>query len=133
MAGQQAVVIGRSNIVGKPIASLLLLEDATVTLCHSQTQNLHDICKKADILICAIGRAKMIDASYIKPRATVIDVGMNRDEVGHMCGDVDYESVSKIAGYLTPVPGGVGPMTVTMLMKNLIALAKLQHNLINKE
>lgn len=123
------MVVGRSNIVGKPMASLLLLDDATVTLCHSKTQKLHEVCKEADILICAVGKAKMIDASFVKPGAAVIDVGMNHDANGQLCGDVDFESVSQIANYLTPVPGGVGPMTVTMLMKNLIELTKLQHKL----
>jgi methylenetetrahydrofolate dehydrogenase (NADP+)/methenyltetrahydrofolate cyclohydrolase len=126
IAEQKAVVVGRSNIVGKPMASLLLLDDATVTLCHSRTQRLHEVCKEADVLICAVGKAKMIDATYVKPGATVIDVGMNHDQQGNLCGDVDFATVSKVAKYLTPVPGGVGPMTVTMLMKNLIELTKLQ-------
>ncbi|MDR0675221.1 MAG: bifunctional methylenetetrahydrofolate dehydrogenase/methenyltetrahydrofolate cyclohydrolase [Mycoplasmataceae bacterium] len=127
---RKAVVVGRSNIVGKPMASLLLLDDATVTLCHSKTLKLHEVCKEADVLICAVGKAKMIDKTYVKHGATVIDVGMNHDVNGNLCGDVDFESVSKVAKYITPVPGGVGPMTVTMLMKNLIELTKLQHGLI---
>jgi methylenetetrahydrofolate dehydrogenase (NADP+)/methenyltetrahydrofolate cyclohydrolase len=110
------------------MASLLLLDDATVTLCHSKTQRLHEVCKEADILISAIGKAKIIDASYIKPGAAVIDVGMNHDSSGQLCGDIDFDSVSKIAGFLTPVPGGVGPMTVIMLMKNLIELTKIQNH-----
>ncbi|MDR1234469.1 MAG: bifunctional methylenetetrahydrofolate dehydrogenase/methenyltetrahydrofolate cyclohydrolase [Mycoplasmataceae bacterium] len=130
---QKAVVVGRSNIVGKPMASLLLLDDATVTLCHSKTQRLHEVCKEADILICAVGKANMIDSSYVKPGATVIDVGMNHDVNNQLCGDVDFKSVSKIASHITPVPGGVGPMTVTMLMKNLIELTKLQNHLLEKE
>jgi methylenetetrahydrofolate dehydrogenase (NADP+)/methenyltetrahydrofolate cyclohydrolase len=109
-----------------------LLDDATVTLCHSKTQRLHEVCKEADVLICAVGKAKMIDSSYVKHGAAVIDVGMNRDEHGNLCGDVDFESVSKVAGYITPVPGGVGPMTVTMLMKNLVELTNLQYGLIKK-
>jgi methylenetetrahydrofolate dehydrogenase (NADP+)/methenyltetrahydrofolate cyclohydrolase len=120
-------VVGRSNIVGKPMASLLLLDDATVTLCHSKTQRLHEVCKEADILICAVGKAKIIDSSYIKLGAAVIDVGMNHDENGKLCGDVDFNNASKIAGFITPVPGGVGPMTVTMLMKNLVELTKIQN------
>ncbi|MDR2369401.1 MAG: bifunctional methylenetetrahydrofolate dehydrogenase/methenyltetrahydrofolate cyclohydrolase [Mycoplasmataceae bacterium] len=130
---QKAVVVGRSNIVGKPMASLLLLDDATVTLCHSKTQRLHEVCKEADILICAVGKPKIIDDSYIKCGATVIDVGMNHDANGSLCGDVDFESASKVAKYITPVPGGVGPMTVTMLMKNLVELTKLQHGLIEQK
>ncbi|MDR1991855.1 MAG: bifunctional methylenetetrahydrofolate dehydrogenase/methenyltetrahydrofolate cyclohydrolase [Mycoplasmataceae bacterium] len=127
--GQKVVVIGRSNIVGKPMASLLLLDDATVTLCHSKTQRLHEICRGADILISAIGKPKFIDATYVKKGATVIDVGMNRDKDGQLCGDVDFVQVSKIVNYITPVPGGVGPMTVTMLMKNLIELTKIQRSI----
>lgn len=127
------MVVGRSNIVGKPMASLLLLDDATVTLCHSKTQRLHEVCKEADILICAVGKPKIIDDSYIKCGATVIDVGMNHDANGSLCGDVDFESASKVAKYITPVPGGVGPMTVTMLMKNLVELTKLQHGLIEQK
>jgi methylenetetrahydrofolate dehydrogenase (NADP+)/methenyltetrahydrofolate cyclohydrolase len=111
------------------MASLLLLDDATVTLCHSKTQRLHEICRGADILISAIGKPKFIDATYVKKGATVIDVGMNRDKDGQLCGDVDFVQVSKIVNYITPVPGGVGPMTVTMLMKNLIELTKIQRSI----
>lgn len=116
--GKHCVIIGRSNIVGKPMANLMLRENATVTICHSKTVNLKEICKTADILIVAIGRAKMVDASYVKPGAVVIDVGMDRDENGKLCGDVDFESVKDVAGYITPVPGGVGPMTIAMLLYN---------------
>jgi methylenetetrahydrofolate dehydrogenase (NADP+)/methenyltetrahydrofolate cyclohydrolase len=127
--GKETVIIGRSNIVGKPMASLMLLDNATVTLCHSLTKNIREICKKADIVISAIGKAKIIDDTYIKPGAVVIDVGVNRDEHNHICGDVDLDKVKHVAGYLSPVPGGVGPMTVVMLMQNLITLTKLQHRL----
>jgi methylenetetrahydrofolate dehydrogenase (NADP+)/methenyltetrahydrofolate cyclohydrolase len=115
------------------MASLLLLDDATVTLCHSKTQHLHEVCKAADVLICAVGKPRMIDATYVKEGAAVIDVGMNHDNEGKLCGDVNFESVSKVAKYITPVPGGVGPMTVTMLMKNLVELTKLQHGLIKEK
>jgi methylenetetrahydrofolate dehydrogenase (NADP+)/methenyltetrahydrofolate cyclohydrolase len=126
MSGKHAVIVGRSNIVGKPMASLLLLEDATVTICHSRTHDLPNVCKTADILICAIGKANMFDHNYIKPNAIVIDVGMNRDENGHICGDVNFNDVKNLPGSITPVPGGVGPMTITMLMYNLLTLTKLQ-------
>lgn len=122
--GKECVVVGRSNIVGKPMAMLLLHQNGTVTVCHSRTKNLKDVCKRADILIAAIGKAKFFTAEYVKPGAVVIDVGMNRDEAGRLCGDVDFASVSEIAGAITPVPGGVGPMTITMLMKNTIAAAR---------
>lgn len=118
--GKECVIIGRSNIVGKPMAMLLLRENGTVTVCHSHTPDLKAVAKRADILVVAIGKAKMIDADYVKPGATVIDVGMNRDENGKLCGDVDFESVEKIAGAITPVPGGVGPMTIAMLMNNCV-------------
>lgn len=121
--GKNCVIIGRSNIVGKPMAILMLRENATVTVCHSHTENLAEFTAKADILIAAVGRARMIKADMIKPGATVIDVGMNRDEDGKLCGDVDFASVSGKAGAITPVPGGVGPMTVAMLMKNTAAAA----------
>lgn len=118
IVGKHAVVVGRSNIVGKPIAMLLLHADATVTVCHSRTQNLKEICQSADILIAAVGKAKFITANMIKNGATVIDVGINRDENGKLCGDVDFDDVAEKASYITPVPGGCGPMTIAMLMKN---------------
>ena len=114
--GKNAVVIGRSNIVGKPMAMLLLNADATVTICHSRTQNLKEICSNADILVAAIGKAKFVTADMVKQGAVVIDVGMDRDENGKLCGDVDFENVKDKCSYITPVPGGVGPMTITMLM-----------------
>ncbi|NLB15504.1 MAG: bifunctional methylenetetrahydrofolate dehydrogenase/methenyltetrahydrofolate cyclohydrolase FolD [Clostridiales bacterium] len=125
--GKNCVVVGRSNIVGKPMAMLLLKADGTVTICHSKTRNLAEITAKADILIVAIGRAKFITADMVADGAIVIDVGMNRDENNKLCGDVDFDSVSEKASYITPVPGGVGPMTITMLLKNTIKAYKLQH------
>ncbi|MTD29933.1 bifunctional methylenetetrahydrofolate dehydrogenase/methenyltetrahydrofolate cyclohydrolase FolD [Planomicrobium sp. YIM 101495] len=122
--GKHAVVVGRSNIVGKPIGQLLLQKDATVTYCHSKTNDLKSFTKQADILIAAIGKAKMFDESYIKPGAVVIDVGMNRDEQGKLCGDVDFDAVFETASYITPVPGGVGPMTIAMLMENTLLSAE---------
>jgi len=130
VAGKRCVVIGRSNIVGKPMAMLLLHENGTVTVCHSRTQELAAICREADILVAAVGKAKFVTADMVKPGAAVIDVGMNRDENGKLCGDVDYASVEPIAGYITPVPGGVGPMTIAMLMKNTLMAAKLQNALL---
>lgn len=124
ISGKHAVVIGRSNIVGKPVSLLLQRENATVTMCHSRTGNMAEIARQADILVVAIGRANMIDASYVKPGAVVIDVGMNRLENGKLAGDVDFESVKEVSGPITPVPGGVGPMTITMLMKNTLLAAK---------
>ncbi|MGG3510473.1 bifunctional methylenetetrahydrofolate dehydrogenase/methenyltetrahydrofolate cyclohydrolase FolD [Paenibacillus lautus] len=124
IAGKHAVVIGRSNIVGKPVSLLLQRENATVTMCHSRTGNMAEIARQADILVVAIGRANMIDASYVKPGAVVIDVGMNRVENGKLAGDVDFESVKEVSGPITPVPGGVGPMTITMLMQNTLIAAK---------
>jgi methylenetetrahydrofolate dehydrogenase (NADP+)/methenyltetrahydrofolate cyclohydrolase len=124
--GKNCVVIGRSNIVGKPMSMLLLRENGTVTVCHSRTKNLKEICKAADILVVAIGKPKMIDASYVKEGATVIDVGIHRDENNKLCGDVDFESASKVAGAITPVPGGVGPMTIAMLMANCVTSVELQ-------
>lgn len=121
--GKHCVVIGRSNIVGKPMSILLLRENGTVTICHSKTKNIKEICKQADILVVAIGRPKMIDASYVKPGATVIDVGIHRDENNKLCGDVDFDSVEPVAGAITPVPGGVGPMTIAMLMNNCVESA----------
>ncbi|MCI9508624.1 MAG: bifunctional methylenetetrahydrofolate dehydrogenase/methenyltetrahydrofolate cyclohydrolase FolD [Angelakisella sp.] len=124
--GKECVVVGRSNIVGKPMALLMLHENATVTICHSRTRDLGEVTRRADILIVAIGKAKFITKDMVKPGAVVIDVGMNRDENGKLCGDVDFAGVEPVAGYLTPVPGGVGPMTITMLMGNTITAAKLQ-------
>lgn len=124
IAGKHAVVIGRSNIVGKPVSLLLQRENATVTMCHSKTGNMAEVARQADILVVAIGRANMIDASYVKPGAVVIDVGMNRLENGKLAGDVDFESVKAVSGPITPVPGGVGPMTITMLMQNTLIAAK---------
>jgi methylenetetrahydrofolate dehydrogenase (NADP+)/methenyltetrahydrofolate cyclohydrolase len=131
--GKQCVVIGRSNIVGKPMAMLLLHENGTVTICHSKTKNLKEICVQADILVAAVGRAKFVTADMVKPGAVVIDVGMNRDENGNLCGDVDTKEVEKVAGYITPVPGGVGPMTRAMLLKNTLTAAKLQNALLVNE
>lgn len=122
-AGKNAVVLGRSNIVGKPMAMLLLNANATVTVCHSKTCGLREICAAADILVVAIGRAKFVTADMVKEGAVVIDVGMDRDENGKLCGDVDFASVSEKASYLTPVPGGVGPMTITMLLYNTVIAA----------
>ncbi len=127
--GKRCVVIGRSNIVGKPMAMLLLHENGTVTVCHSRTKDLAAICREADILVAAVGRAKFVTADMVKPGAAVIDVGMNRDENGKLCGDVDYDAVEPIAGYITPVPGGVGPMTIAMLMQNTLTAAKQQNGL----
>lgn len=127
IAGKHAVIIGRSNIVGKPVGQLLLNEHATVSYCHSRTKNLKEITQQGDILIVAVGREDMIDASYIKPEAVVIDVGVNRTKEGKLTGDVDFESAKTVASYITPVPKGVGPMTITMLMKNTIKAAK-NHN-----
>ncbi|MCL6458529.1 MAG: bifunctional methylenetetrahydrofolate dehydrogenase/methenyltetrahydrofolate cyclohydrolase FolD [Gorillibacterium sp.] len=124
IAGKHAVVVGRSNIVGKPMALLLLREDATVTICHSKTKNLQEITRQADILIAAVGRAKMITKDHVKPGAIVIDVGMNRDEHGKLCGDVDFADVAQSAGYLSSVPGCVGPMTITMLLRNTLEAAR---------
>ena len=118
LAGRHAVVVGRSNIVGKPIAKLLLDENCTVTIAHSRTADLAQICREADILVVAVGRSRLITGEMIKPGATVIDVGINRTEDGKLVGDVDFESASKVAGAITPVPGGVGPMTIAMLMRN---------------
>ena len=128
VAGKECVVVGRSNIVGKPQAMLLLAESGTVTVCHSKTRDLREVCKRADILVAAVGKAKMITADMVKEGAVVIDVGINRMEDKKLCGDVDYDSVSQVAGYITPVPGGVGPMTIAMLMKNTLKAFKLQNN-----
>lgn len=123
-AGKNCVVVGRSNIVGKPMAMLLLHQHGTVTICHSRTADLPSVTRRADILVVAVGRAKFVTADMVKPGAVVIDVGMNRDENGKLCGDVDFAEVSEVAGAITPVPGGVGPMTITMLMRNTITAAK---------
>ena len=125
VAGKECVVIGRSNIVGKPMALLMLHEHATVTICHSRTRDLAEVCRRADILIVAIGKARCVTADMVKEGAVVIDVGMDRDENGKLCGDVDFAGVEPKAGYITPVPGGVGPMTITMLMQNTITAARL--------
>lgn len=127
VCGKECVVVGRSNIVGKPQAMLLLHENGTVTICHSRTKNLKEVCRRADILVAAVGKAKFITADMVKEGAIVIDVGMNRDENGKLCGDVDYDSVSEIASAITPVPGGVGPMTIAMLMKNTLKAAEIQN------
>lgn len=126
IAGKQCVVIGRSNIVGKPMSMLLLHESGTVTICHSKTKNLKEICLGADILVVAVGKANFVTGDMIKEGAVVIDVGMNRLENGKLCGDVEFESAEKKASFITPVPGGVGPMTITMLMKNTLTAAKQQ-------
>ena len=123
--GKECVVIGRSNIVGKPQAMLLLHKNGTVTVCHSKTKDLKEVTKRADILVAAVGKAKFVTSDMVKSGAVVIDVGMNRDENGKLCGDVDFESVKEIAGAITPVPGGVGPMTIAMLMKNTVKAASL--------
>lgn len=120
IAGKNCVVIGRSNIVGKPMALLMLRENATVTICHSKTQNLKEVCSRADILIVAIGKPKMITKEYVKDGAVVIDVGIHRNAENKLCGDVDYEDVAPKTSYITPVPGGVGPMTIAMLMHNCV-------------
>ena len=122
--GKNCVVVGRSNIVGKPMSMLLLHKNGTVTTCHSRTKNINEITKNADILVAAVGKANFITADMVKPGAVVIDVGMNRLEDGKLVGDVDFDAVEKIAGAITPVPGGVGPMTISMLMKNTITAAK---------
>lgn len=126
ISGKRCVVIGRSNIVGKPMAMLLLQQNGTVTVCHSKTENLPEITRQADILVSAVGKAKFVTADFVKPGAVVIDVGMNRDENGKLCGDVDFMAVEPLASYITPVPGGVGPMTIAMLMRNTVTAAKLQ-------
>jgi methylenetetrahydrofolate dehydrogenase (NADP+) / methenyltetrahydrofolate cyclohydrolase len=122
--GAEAVVVGRSDIVGKPVAMMLLHEHATVTMCHSRTRDLPGVCRRADILVVAIGRARLVDASFVKPGAAVIDVGINRVD-GKVVGDVDFEAVAPVAGYLSPVPYGVGPMTITMLLRNTVTAARL--------
>lgn len=128
VAGKECVVVGRSNIVGKPMAMLLLQANGTVTICHSRTKDLSEVCRRADILICAIGKPRFFTADMIKPGAVVIDVGINRGEDGKLCGDVDFASVEPIASYITPVPGGVGPMTITMLLRNTLTAVKNRHS-----
>lgn len=125
MDGKHCVVVGRSNIVGKPMSLLMLRENATVTICHSHTKNLKEICKEADILIVAIGKPQFIGKEYVKDGAVVIDVGIHRDENNKLCGDVEYDEVEPVASYITPVPGGVGPMTIAMLMHNCVEAMKL--------
>ena len=127
--GKLCVVIGRSNIVGKPMSMLLLHKNGTVTTCHSRTKNLKEVCKEADILVAAVGKAKFVTADMVKDGAVVVDVGMNRFD-GKLCGDVDFENVSEKASFITPVPGGVGPMTIAMLMQNTLTAAKKQNGLI---
>lgn len=127
LAGKHCVIIGRSNIVGKPLALLLIQNDATVTVCHSKTKNLEGICKLADIVICAVGKEKFLKKEMVKPSAVVIDVGINRDENGKLCGDADFENLEPICSKITPVPGGVGPMTVAMLVKNAAKAAEIQN------
>ena len=127
--GRECVVIGRSNIVGKPMSMLLLHENGTVTICHSRTKNLAEVCKRADILVAAVGIPGFVKADMVKDGAVVIDVGMDRDENGKLCGDVDFENVKDKCSYITPVPGGVGPMTIATLMKNTLKACKLQNNI----
>jgi len=124
LKGKYAVVIGRSNIVGKPMALMLLQKNATVTICHSATQNLKAITLQADVIVAAVGKRNILTADMVKPGAVVLDVGMNRNEEGKLCGDVDFASVEQVAGYITPVPGGVGPMTITMLLVNTLEAAE---------
>ena len=127
--GKECVVIGRSNIVGKPMAMLLLHKNGTVTITHSKTQNLKEICANADILVAAVGKAKFVTPDMVKEGAVVIDVGMNRNEQGKLCGDVDFDACKDKAGYITPVPGGVGPMTIAMLMRNTLTAAKKKNGI----
>jgi methylenetetrahydrofolate dehydrogenase (NADP+)/methenyltetrahydrofolate cyclohydrolase len=129
ISGKHAVVVGRSNIVGKPMAMLLLREHATVTICHSRTPNMEEITREGDILVVAVGKANLITAKHVKPGAVVIDVGMNRPPEGKLTGDVDFEAVKEVAGFITPVPGTVGPMTITMLLRNTVESAKRYMNM----
>ena len=126
VSGKECVVIGRSNIVGKPMAMLLLHANGTVTVCHSRTKDLAEVCRRADILIAAVGRPNFVTADMVKPGAVVIDVGINRLDNGKLCGDVKFDEVSEVAGWITPVPGGVGPMTIAMLMKNTLMAKRIQ-------
>ncbi|WP_396430250.1 bifunctional methylenetetrahydrofolate dehydrogenase/methenyltetrahydrofolate cyclohydrolase FolD [Limnohabitans sp.] len=128
LKGKHAVVIGRSNIVGKPMALMLLQKDATVTVCHSHTQGLKAITLQADVIVAAVGKRNVLTADMVKPGAVVLDVGMNRNEQGKLCGDVDFEGVSQVASHITPVPGGVGPMTITMLLVNTLEAAERASN-----
>ena len=128
LRGKHAVVIGRSNIVGKPMAMMLLQQHATVTICHSATPNLRQHTLQADVIVAAVGKRHLLTADMVKPGAVVLDVGMNRDDQGKLCGDVDFEGVRQVAGYLTPVPGGVGPMTITMLLANTLISARRAAN-----
>ena len=128
ISGKECVIVGRSNIVGKPMALLMLRENATVTIAHSRTKNLEEVCKRADIIIAAVGKAGMITKDHVKPGAVVIDVGINRSEDGKLCGDVKFDEVSEIASAITPVPGGVGPMTIAMLMHNCYEAAIMHMN-----
>ena len=127
--GKNCVIIGRSNIVGKPVAMLLMQENGTVTICHSKTKDLAGICRGADIIVSATGKVNTVTADMVKEGAIIIDVGMNRNEAGKLCGDVDFENVKEVAGAITPVPGGVGPMTIAMLMKNCNTAARIQNGL----
>ncbi len=129
ISGKECVVVGRSNIVGKPMSMLLLHESGTVTICHSRTKDLKEVCRRADILVAAVGVPKLITADMVKEGAVVIDVGMNKQDDGKLCGDVDFENVKEIAGYITPVPGGVGLMTRAMLMQNTLTAAKMKNGL----
>lgn len=129
--GKECVVIGRSNIVGKPMAMLLLHKNGTVTICHSKTKNLNDICHRADILVAAVGKANFVTADMVKEGAVVIDVGMNRSN-GKLCGDIDFENVKEKVSFITPVPGGVGPMTISQLMQNTLTAAKRQNGIFNR-
>jgi methylenetetrahydrofolate dehydrogenase (NADP+)/methenyltetrahydrofolate cyclohydrolase len=126
LEGTEAVVIGRSNLFGKPMAALLLAANATVTTCHSRTRDLAGVCARADVLIAAVGRPRMVKADWVKPGAVVVDVGINRLEEG-LVGDVDFEPVAEVASAITPVPGGVGPMTIAMLLRNTLQAARMQH------
>lgn len=127
VCGKNCVIVGRSNIVGKPLAAMLLQKNATVTVCHSKTNNLSTICRSADIIISAVGREKFITEDMVKNDAVIIDVGINRNKDGKLCGDVDFENVSKKASFITPVPGGCGPMTIAMLMENTVKACEIQH------
>ena len=134
VSGKNCVIVGRSNIVGKPLAALMLQNNATVTVCHSKTRELASVCRSADILVAAVGRAKFITADMVRENAVVIDVGINRDENGKLCGDVDFDAVKDKASFITPVPGGCGPMTIAMLMQNTVKACEIQNKgVINHE